>query len=295
MQEFQGKSRLALGTAQFGLPYGISNQGGQVGGEEAAAIVRRAWAMGLDTLDTAIAYGESEQRLGDIGVGRWQVVSKLPALPEFCTDVVGWVEGAVASSLERLRIPRLRGLLVHHSLQLFGPQGEALHRALVALKKEGRVEKVGVSIYDPAELDALLPRFHLDLVQAPFNVLDRRLATSGWLARLHGSGIEVHTRSVFLQGLLLMDPLKRPVAFDRWRPLWEIWHRWLDDRGLTPVQGCMGFALSRSEIARVIVGVDTVAHLREIVNAAQTPSVPVPDALITEDLHLLNPSNWARR
>ncbi len=295
MRGFQEKSRLALGTVQFGLPYGIANQGGQVGGEEAAAIVSRAWAMGFDTLDTAIAYGESERRLGDIGVGRWQVISKLPALPEPCADVVGWVETAVASSLERLRIPRLRGLLVHHSLQLLGPQGEALHRALVALKEEGRVEKVGVSIYNPAELDALPPHFHLDLVQAPFNVLDRRLATSGWLSRLHASGIEVHVRSVFLQGLLLMDPLKRPAAFDRWRPLWEIWHRWLDERALTPVQGCVGFALSRPEIARVIVGVDTVAHLQEIVAAAETPSVPVPDALVTEDLYLLNPSNWALR
>lgn len=280
---------------QFGLAYGIANQTGRVTQTEASAILDCALAAGLDTLDTASAYGESEWRLGEIGVGQWQVISKLPAAIESAVDVRCWVRDSANLTLERLRLPKLRGLLLHRSEQLLGPRGDALHEALLELKSRHTVEKIGVSIYNPAELDALVPRFQLDLVQAPFSVLDRRLATSGWLARLHGAGIEVHIRSVFLQGLLLMDRLERPVAFDGWRPLWEAWHRWLNDSALTPVQACLGFALSRPEIARVIVGVDTVAHLREILNAAQTPSVPVPDALITEDPYLLNPSNWALR
>ena len=289
-----GGGKLALGTVQFGLTYGIANRSGQVSRDEAAAILAHACGAGIDTLDTAIAYGESERRLGEIGVEQWRVVSKLPAVPEACADVGAWVREAVSGSLERLRIPRLGGLLLHRSQQLLGPHGEALYRVLLALKDEGKVEKIGVSIYDPEELDALWPRCQLGLVQAPFSILDRRLAASGWLSRLHQAGIEIHTRSVFLQGLLLMEAGKRPVTFDRWHPLWDQWHRWLDDQALSPLQACLGFVVAQPEIDRVVVGVDSLKQLQEIVSAAKPMGVPVPEFLTTEDLQLLNPSNWVK-
>ncbi|TAK90631.1 MAG: aldo/keto reductase [Burkholderiaceae bacterium] len=284
--------KLALGTVQFGLPYGVANQTGQVSRTEAEAILRDALIAGFDTLDTAIAYGESEQRLGEIGVGRWQVVSKLPAIPEACTDVAAWAQKSVMDSLMRLKIPKLHGLLLHCSQQLLGKQGEVLYGALLALKEQGAVEKIGVSIYDPQELDALGSRFRCDLVQAPFNILDRRLASSGWLARLHQSGTEVHVRSIFLQGLLLMEATKRPAMFNRWQPLWDHWHRWLSEQALTPLQACLGFAMSQPEIDRVVVGIDSLKQLQEIMSAVETKIAPVPQSLVTEDVQLLNPSNW---
>ncbi len=274
------------------MPYGIANSTGQVGHADASAILDCASAAGLDTLDTASVYGESERRLGEIGVARWQIVSKLPVAIDPAVDVGHWVMESTRLSLERLRVSKLSGLLLHRSEHLLGPQGEALHEALLELKSRGTVEKVGVSIYDPSELEALVPRFQLDLVQAPLNVLDRRLASSGWLARLHSQGIEVQIRSIFLQGLLLMDRLHRPARFDRWRALWESWHRWLDECQLTPLQACIGFALSHPEVARVIVGVDSVAHLRQILTAAGRPSPSPPLSLSSDDSSLINPANW---
>lgn len=282
----------ALGTVQFGLPYGIANRTGQVMRNEAAAILDYAWSMGLNTLDTAVAYGESEARLGEVGVGQWRVVSKLRAVPQSCKDLAGWVQESLTGSLERLRIPRLRGLLLHRSQQLLSSQGDALYRALVILKEQGKVERIGVSIYGPDELDAIWPRYKLDLVQAPFNILDRRLAISGWLTRLHQAGAEVHVRSVFLQGLLLMEAVKRPATFDRWQALWQQWHRWLDDQALSPLQACLGFALSQPEIDRVVVGVDSLKQLQEILAAIDTSVVIPPKTLMSEDLDLINPSNW---
>ncbi len=286
-------SRLALGTAQFGLPYGVANQVGQVRGAKAGSILDLAWSAGIDTLDTAIAYGESEQRLGDAGVGQWRVISKLPAVPEGCTGVANWVRESIQGSLQRLQIPRLYGLLLHCPEQLLGPQGVELHRTLVALREQGKVEKIGVSIYGPDELDALWPRYRLDLVQAPFNILDRRLATSGWLTRLHQAGAEVHVRSVFLQGLLLMDAVDRPAKFNRWQPLWGEWHRWLDGQALTPLQACLGFAYSQAEIDRVVVGVDSLKQLQEILVGVKGPAVEPPTVLMSGDLDLINPSRWS--
>ena len=190
--------RLALGTVQFGIPYGVANKSGQVNRDEVAKILNQAYATGLDTIDTAIAYGQSEQRLGDIGIANWKVITKLAAMPESVNNVRSWVKESVSSSFKRLGVSRVRGLLLHHSNQLFAPQGEALYQALNDLKEQDMVEKIGVSIYAPEELDAIWPRFKPDIVQSPFNVFDRRLAESGWLKRLHNSGTEIHVRSVFL-------------------------------------------------------------------------------------------------
>lgn len=283
--------RLALGTAQFGLAYGVANCG-QVSGDEVGAILSHAWAEGIDTIDTAVAYGDAEQRLGERGVGQWRIVSKLPAVPDGVTGVGAWVRKSAEASLERLGVPRLGALLLHHPADLSGRHGGEIRRALDSLKADGLIEKTGVSVYSPEDLDAIWPELRPDLVQAPFNVLDRRLVSSGWLARLGDAGVEVHVRSVFLQGLLLLDDGLRPPAFNRWRPLWMRWRDWLEAEMLTPLQGCLGFALSHSEIDRVVIGVESVGQLREILSAAAHECVLPPVDLVSADMDLIDPRRW---
>lgn len=292
MSSVLSTSRLALGTAQFGLNYGIANQLGQIFIDDAATILDCAAAAGLDTLDTAIAYGDSEERLGQIGVNKWQIVSKLPRLPDHCHGVGAWVHASVMSSLDRLKVSGLAGLLLHHPADLLGSQGEALYAAMHEMKSLGLVRKIGISIYHPDELDTLPKRMAFDLVQAPFNILDRRLIDSGWLGRFHDLGVELHVRSVFMQGLLLMPGAMRPAKFQRWRPLWNEWDHWLGVHQLTPLEACLRYALSFNEIKRVIVGVDTLGQLKEIMTATSGNLPPVPIGLRTTDVALLNPSNW---
>lgn len=223
----------------------------------------------------------------------WRVVSKLPAVPGGTDDVGAWARQCVRTSLGRLRIPRLYGLLVHRLEDLAGPHGAALCQAAAELRGSGVIEKFGVSIYDPAELDAVWPRFPLDLVQAPFNVFDRRLAATGWLSRLHDAGIEVHSRSAFLQGLLLMEPDRRPAFFLRWQPLLEQWDRWLAAERVSAVRACLGFVWAHPEIARVVVGVDSLGHLREVLDAVADVAGTVPPAQAAAgDLDLITPSRW---
>ena len=287
-------ARLALGTVQFGQPYGIANRSGQVCREETAAILDAAWHKGIDTLDTAIAYGESEKRLGEIGVSQWQIISKLPAIPKTCTDIADWVQEAVEGSLERLRVPRLRGLLLHRPLDLTGLEGDKLSRALDALKEQNLVEKIGVSIYSPDELDVLWPHSRPDLVQAPFNPIDRRLAASGWLARLHQSGVEVHIRSIFMQGLLLMERDARPAVFQHWQSLWNQWHCWLNEQSLNPLQACLGLAMSQPETSRVMIGVDSLRHLQEIFASIQSSAIMPPESLASDNPEIIDPRRWRR-
>jgi aryl-alcohol dehydrogenase-like predicted oxidoreductase len=286
--------KLALGTAQFGLPYGVANQRGQVSLAEAAAILQHARAAGIDTLDTAMAYGASEEVLGQIGIQGWRVITKLHLTPGVCIDDPMWIEQAVHASLDRLGVTSVYGLLLHRPEQLLGDQGEALYENLQRLKSDGVIKKVGISVYSPNELDKLMSRYNIDLVQAPFSIMDRRLITSGWMDRLVSAGVEIHARSVFLQGLLLMEPEKRPGKFARWQPLWAQWQDWLHNNRITSLQACLGFALSHSAIGRVIVGVDSQDQLKEILSALYG-AVPLPPAeLCSEDIDLINPSRWSR-
>lgn len=286
--------RIALGTAQFGLPYGISNHDGDVPPEEIQQILGLAKQHGIDTLDTAAAYGESESRLGQANVNGWHIISKLP--PSKPDDYIAdsWVSKSVHNSLERLGQSRLYALLLHRPQQLLEADGNIIYRSMQKLKEEGLVERIGISIYEPNELEALCIRFDLDLVQAPFNVFDRRLISSGWMDRLADKNIELHTRSVFLQGLLLMDPSTRPTKFQRWNKLFSTWDAWLIETGMTATEACIRYALSHEKIARVIVGIQTTSQLAEILAVSSNESLNVPLELncITPDL--LNPARWAQ-
>jgi hypothetical protein len=185
------------------------------------------------------------------------------------------------------------GLLLHRSDQLLKPNGKALFKALQELKEAGLVQKIGVSIYAPSELDMLIPQYQFGLVQAPFNLIDRRISQSGWLQRLKQDGVEIHTRSAFLQGLLLMPRSEIPSKFATWSELWDIWHNWLAQHSVTAIQASLAYPLSFAEIDRVVVGADSVSQLEEIFSAATgVTSVDFPD-LHCDAESLINPSKWA--
>ena len=286
--------RLAIGTVQFGTRYGIANNTGQTGRDEAASILRAARNLGIDTLDTAVVYGESETVLGGIGIGDWRVVTKLPPVPENTTDVEHWVRQQVEASMGRLGIKQLYALLLHRPDQLHGAFGPALLRGLRQQRADGLAGKIGVSIYSPDELPPLLALADLDIVQAPLNVLDDRMITSGWAARLSQSGVEFHARSAFLQGLLLMAKDERPERFQRWNYLWQDWQRALAEQDATPLEACLRFALSHPEISRVVVGVDNLAQLREIVAAANGKPFVRPIWSGPVEPSLINPALWSK-
>jgi aryl-alcohol dehydrogenase-like predicted oxidoreductase len=287
-------SRLALGTVQFGLPYGIANQAGQVTRATAKAMLQLAAANGIDTLDTAIAYGESESCLGETGTQGIKLVTKLPAVPAGHGDINSWVHKQVAASFSRLGVNSVYGLLLHRPDQLLNAGGQELFNALRELKETGLVQKIGVSVYAPGELDVLAPRYRFDLVQAPFSLIDRRISTSGWLQRLKQDGVEIHTRSAFLQGLLLMPRSSIPAKFAPWAELWDKWQGWLAHYSVTAVQACLAYPLTFPEIERVVIGADSTIQLEQIIIASHG-SIPVdlPD-LRCDDENLINPANWSR-
>ena len=286
--------RVALGTVLFGMDYGVDGSR-RIAPGEGARILELGRSRGMDTLDTASAYGESEDVLGQMHVDEWRVVTKVPPVPRDGADARKWVVTCASESLKRLRIPALHGLLLHRAADLLEPWADGVYAGLRDCQERGWTRKVGISIYGPDELAAIVPRYPLSLVQAPFNVVDRRMRDSGWLDRLKDAGAEIHARSLFLQGLLLMPAAARPRAFGRWDALWHTWEEWLRANGSSALNACLGFVLADARIDRAVVGVASRAQLHEILDGPDEPCAPAPAALASDDANLVNPSRWIDR
>ena len=291
-------SRIALGTAQFGLPYGISNTHGQVDRTEMNEIWQVARGAKITMLDTAIAYGNSEENIGATESVGFEIITKLPPLPSAETSVTQWVHSQIKNSLSKLKRNSVYGLLLHNPADLLGSNGDELLAALVNLKRDGLIEKYGISIYSPTELDSLfsqIPSFRPDIVQAPLNVIDQSIASSGWLTRLSEMNVEIHVRSVFLQGLLLQQPNERSVGFSRWSSVFAQFDSWTNARQMSPLAACLGHVLSYPEVSQVIIGVTSANELKQIIALSSGEHVRAPKSLQVTDVDLIQPMNWNKQ
>ena len=284
--------KLAIGTAQFGLSYGVSNSHGQITLHKADEILEHAFNQGISTLDTAIAYGNSEETLGAIGVSRFDIVTKLPKIESLRTTISSWVELQVSQSLNRLKVPKLHAIMLHNACDLLEPYGIELYEALCGLRDSGVCAKIGWSIYQPSELDQTIPLYKPDIIQFPFNPLDQRIVCSQWLEKLERQGTELHCRSIFLQGLLIMPPSKRPRYFDRFATQLREWDHFVKTQNGDNVACCLRHALSEERINKYVIGIEDLAQLKQIlaVNIAQKEPYPDPNNRMPEEL--INPSCW---
>lgn len=263
--------KLGLGTAQFGLAYGITNENGKVPDSEIAAILRIARAQNVDAIDTAATYGTSEEALGrHLNIDdTFKIVTKTLPINQAVIEKreVQLVVEGFADSLKRLKRSKAYGLLVHSSKDLMAQNSEVLMAELHGLKRKGFVEKIGVSVYSGEEIDRIIDRHEIDIIQLPINVFDQRLIFSGHLDRLKSLGIEIHARSAFLQGLLVVKPENLPEKFQKIRNLLAKYCSYLEQHGLTQIEGALTFLKQLGQIDCVIVGATSVANMIEISSA----------------------------
>ena len=288
-----GAEKLGLGAAQFGLNYGVSNTRGRIPDAEIAAILAEAEAAGVRLIDTASAYGDAETTLGALlpSPCPFRVVTKTAPLTFGSVEAVA----AVAErSLAAMWLPQGYGLLAHAAADLAGPQGPALWRALETLRGEGLYERIGFSAYPGEDIVGLARRYRPDLVQLPLSLLDQRLLQDGTLAALADLGVEVHLRSIFLQGLLFLPLERLPGRLTGSAARLKRVRLALAEAGVDPLAAAVRFAFDRPEAAGVIVGVTGVDELREVLAAAAGPSPDFDwEAMALDDPVALDPRRWA--
>ena len=278
--------KLALGTVQFGLDYGISNDGGQVDPATVAAILETATTLGVDLLDTARAYGTSETVLGTHNLEAFRVVTKLA--PGAATAAT--VATSIDESLRALRCSP-DALLYHRSADYL--EGQLSWREVSEIAAERGIHRLGFSLYEPDELRRILDRGTLPaVVQVPYNLFDRRF--TDLLTELHAAGTEVHVRSAFLQGLFFRDPASLPPHFSTALPRLRRIHALAEGRADRIAALALGFVVGQSYVDRVVVGVVSPDQLRlniEAVRRHKGLSFEV-NGLICTDLNIINPSRW---
>lgn len=288
--------KIGLGTVQFGLDYGVSNTQGMTTRQEAAKILKTAADRKVRIIDTAALYGSSEDVLGGaLPTGhQFHIVTKTRSFKKdvIMPDDANALEEGFSASLSKLRAKSVYGLLLHDCDDLFAKGGGLLMTKMQGFKESGLVEKIGVSVYNASQIDRAMDMFPIDLIQIPISIFDQRLIVSGHLSRLKAAGVEIHARSVFLQGLLLMDIELLPGFFNPVRERLKSYHEFISREGLSPVHAAVGFVIGLQEIDAAVCGVNNHIQLLDILKSRPLPTQGFEGFAITDE-SILNPSRWS--
>ncbi len=290
--------RLALGTAQLGMRYGVANTSGRPDEAEALAIVDAAWSGGVRFFDTAQAYGESQAVLGRclrrlaIG-GQARVVSKLdPAIPPGSRQAI---RRGVERTLEELGVPSLWAFLLHRESLLAEWDG-ALGDALRELREEGRVERLGVSLYEPAATRRALEIPEMEVLQLPGSVFDRRMRRGGIFDLAANRGRQIALRSVYLQGLALMEVADLPSELRFARPAVAAYRDFCHQHGVDRRAFALAYAHHMAPDAWLVIGAETRRQCEENCRLARQAAPVGPqawdDRWPQDDPLLVDPSRW---
>jgi len=288
--------KLALGTVQFGIDYGISNTLGKTPQDEVNKILSLAHQYKISTLDTSSTYGNSEAALGQSdNLLSFKIITKTPSFSEgtITKKHLNLIESTFHDSLTYLKQNAIDGLLIHACDDLYKPGGEYIFKTIEKLKYQGFIKKIGVSVYNNEQLKYITSHFNIDLVQLPFNIFDQRLLHNGTLSALKKKQIEIHTRSTFLQGLLLMPIDKLPDYFMPFHHHLKRFDEYASALNLSKVELALGFVNNIDEIDKVVCGINNTQQLSELVTASKHKvNIKLAKHLATTNEGLICPVNW---
>lgn len=289
----QETKKIALGTVQFGKDYGINNFRGKVPQDEVKQILDYAEQNNIKILDSAAVYGDSETVLGNYLESKpnsFRVVSKVAAEVKTSEEL----RQMFALSLAKLHLDKIYGYLFH-DFSCF-KSNPNLFATMADLKSDGRIQKIGFSLYFPEDIDYLFEKkIKFDLVQFPYSVFDQRFERH--MQQLKELGVEIHTRSVFLQGLVFKRPSALDKEFKNIENKLVRLNQIASDLNLDIAAVCLNFALANPSIDKVVIGVDSLENLKEnIVSAQKTNLVSIRindlSLLAEKDEQIILPFNW---
>ena len=284
-------NKIALGTAQFGIDYGINNKRGKIPKKEVYDILNKAKEFEIDTIDTAYDYGESEKVIGSflkITNYKFKIISKLPG----CKN--NEVKKIFESSLNNLGLSMIYGYLIHNFESY--KKDNRIWKVIEKLKKDGKIEKIGFSLYYPQELKYLFEKkIDIDIIQIPYSIFDQRFST--FLIELKQRNIEVYARSVFLQGLVFKKLDELDQRFLKIKSKMSFLFDLSKELNLPISIICIGFVLLNNDVDKVIIGVDRKKNLIENILQLNYISSIIPfygklKELKEDDENILIPSNW---
>tara|TARA_B100000965_G_scaffold404403_1_gene435038 strand:+ start:815 stop:1696 length:882 start_codon:yes stop_codon:yes gene_type:complete len=285
--------KFIIGTAQIGSIYGISNEKKKkLSFIEIKKILKKSKSLGIKDLDTAISYN-NDKILGKVGVKSFNINTKISIFKfKNKNDITKFYEKKIIKSLKNLKIKKFNSILIHNPDELKKDNNSKLiYKSLILLKKKKLFRKIGISIYNFNQLKRLLKYYKFDIIQLPFNVFDQRLIKNNFIEKLHSKKIEIHVRSIFLQGLLLMKNNKINKKFKKWKKAINKWAEYTQDDRLIKLNTCINFVKSNSRISKILIGVNSVKELEEI-NNSKFKCLNLPNFKLSNKNKLINATYW---
>ena len=261
-------NKVAVGTVKFGMAYGVGKDVHQVANRETLELIDHCRLRGVDMFDTAPAYGTAEAILGDQHCAQWaKIVTKAEKIASDTIDqsVIGELKNGFDRSLARLGASQVYGLLVHSVDDLAKPGAEEMVLWMQSLQQEGRVSRIGVSVYDPVEVTKYYQEYDFDLIQLPLNLFDQRFLADNMLQALSNQGVEIHSRSLFLKGLLLNSAPPAGVALELARHHQNFVQE-LKHRNIHAFDVCMAFARNVEWVDKWVMGFSRLNQLKHVLN-----------------------------
>ncbi len=281
-------SKLTLGTAQFGMPYGLSKK--EVSLKEIEKILDYSKKIGIKNLDTAQSYNNSLKKLGSLNIKEWKIISKIPSIPKNIKNKKDWINQVFIDMLEKLNISKMDTILLHNEEDILSKEyGEEVFKTLHNLKKNKLVSNIGCSIYTPQKIKNIISRYDLDIIQAPYNIFDKRIISSGLYNILKKKKVKLDLRSIFLQGLLLTTK-NYPQIFKNNIYLNQF-NEWLKKNKHNNISACFS-STSEIKFHRLIFGVHNLLQLKEIIKYCSKNITSIPDFDIHDKNILIDPRKW---
>lgn len=287
--------KLMIGTAQFGRQYGIANKSGIVTAHEAFNIIKMAIDNGINWVDTAHDYGNSEKLIGILSKRldtKLNIVTK--AFLGHLNPQPGVIIPSIKNTLDDLGVDEVYGLLIHNPADLMGDQADAVFNVLNEVVHFGMARKIGVSVSTPEQAEIITENYPLDIVQVPCNLFDQRFIQSGTIDRLASYGLEIQVRSIFLQGLFFMELENLSEHFNEVKPLLVKLHKVAEDNGVSVRKLALEYVKAIDNVERIIVGVDSSKQFKELIDDYNAPfdvSIDFKQFAVNDE-RFVNPGNW---
>ena len=286
-------TKLILGTVQMGLAYGINNAIGKISLENSCAILKYAFEQGIKILDTAEAYGNAHELIGNFhkkNLSRgFQIITKFPHDIKY-----NLIQKKVLEYLDILSVKSI-DVLMFHSFESFQSNNLAID-LLVELKSKGYIKHIGVSVYTNSQLEYLLNEDSITVVQLPFNMLDNIKVRGELMDQLKKKGKLIHTRSAFLQGLFFKNTNDKTPIVQKLKPELEILNQIIIESNCSKEELAISYCMHQKNIDNVIIGVDSIFQLNANIKASsykiREDTLKLINDIVVKDLDLLNPSLW---
>ncbi len=281
--------KIVIGTANFSKNYGITKN--HIKNHDLKKIFIFCKKMGITFFDTAKLYGSSEKKIGIYKKNNLNIITKLPKIDKKNIDY--FIKKNIEDTLFKVKEKKLYGVLLHNPQDLLSINGDQIYMKLLELKKKNIIKKIGISSYSTKEVDQIISKYNIDLLQIPFSIFDRRIIKNRWLRKIKSKKIEIHVRSIFLQGLLTQNPAKISKKFKKWSRHFLKWDSFCNDKKITKELGALKFVQMFKDINKIIIGIKGFKDLKNnIENYSIKKKINFPNNLSCYDKKLINPYNW---